>query len=112
MDQVSAKELLLFIENDGDLYRQQYQPIIKNLAQKKFRGIYDHAKAVKLFMYLAENGAKKYCREVCGRGTVWHQIFGVPERKWVSEQLAKDFETEFSLGNYDHYKQKYLQKKQ
>jgi hypothetical protein len=58
-----ARELALYIENDGDLYRQQTTPIILNLARKIKRGIFSHVKAAKLFRYLADNGAKKYSVE-------------------------------------------------
>jgi len=58
-----ARELALYIENDGDLYRQQTTPIILNLARKIKRGIFSHTKAAKLFRYLADNGAKKYSVE-------------------------------------------------
>jgi hypothetical protein len=63
VDTVAAEELYLFIENDGQLYRQQGEPILKNLVQKIDRGIYDSVKAAKLYGYLIENGAKKYAKE-------------------------------------------------
>ena len=43
-----ARELVLFCENDGDIYRQQGTPILKNLITKMARGVYDKKKAVKL----------------------------------------------------------------
>lgn len=58
-----ANELYLFIVKDGELYRGQTEPIIKNLARKMKRGIYDHEKAVRLWRYLADSGAKKYSFE-------------------------------------------------
>ena len=48
------------VENDGTLYRQQYRPIVVNLAKKKVRGLYEREKAIKLLGYLAESGIKKY----------------------------------------------------
>ena len=48
------------VESDGVLYRQQYRPIVVNLAKKKAKGIYERDKAIKLVMYLAESGIKKY----------------------------------------------------
>lgn len=93
-----ARELELFIENDADLHRQ-YTPILKNLAIKKVRSLYKHDLAVKLFGYLVESGAKKYAKEF---GGTWHQMFSVPTRKAVAEELTKAFEGEFELGNYDY----------
>ena len=34
VDEVAARELTLYIENDSTIYRQRIQPIIKNLARK------------------------------------------------------------------------------
>lgn len=110
VDEHGATELELFIENDGDLYRQQYQPILKNLATKVARGVYDHGKAVKLFMYLTESGAKKYIKEFGSPGDVWHKMFDVPTRRAAAEQLTKQFETENGLGNYKHLLPKKYQK--
>jgi len=107
VDQPAAKELELWIENDGELYRRQYQPILKNLANKKARGIYDHAKAVKLFGYLAESGAKRYNGETGSGSGVG--IFNPATRHAVAEQLAKQFETEYDLGNYEELKAKKYQ---
>ena len=58
-----ANELKMFTENDGDIYRQQTTAILKNLATKKARGVYDSELAVQAFMHLAETGAKKYAHE-------------------------------------------------
>lgn len=111
LDSSMARELELFITNDGDLYRQQYKPILANLATKKARGVYDHSKAVKLFGYLVESGLKKYTREVAGGGAVWHEMAGQATRKAVAEALTRDFETEYGLGNYEHLKPKKYQGK-
>lgn len=101
MDKVTARELELFINNDGDLHRQQHVPILKNLMAKHARGQYDRNKAVKLFMYLVDNGAKKYAKEHGGPGASWHQMFPKPERTHVAQALRDDFEDEARLGNYD-----------
>lgn len=90
MDQSAAYELSLYIENNGDLYRQQGEPILRNLANKAAQGKYDHAKAVKLYMYLMDNGAKKYAKEY--RTDEWNRIFSVPTRRWAAEQFAIGFE--------------------
>lgn len=104
-----ANELKLYIVNDGDLHRQQGEPILKNLATKKARGIYKHDLAVKLYGYLVEAGAKKYAREF-DDASRWHKLFDVPTRKKVAEELTKSFETEYKLGNYDHLLPKKYQK--
>lgn len=42
-------ELKLFIDNDGDLYRQQTTSILRNLVTKMAKGVYDRSKAEKLW---------------------------------------------------------------
>lgn len=101
LDTHAAKELELFVENDADLYRQQYTPINKNLITKMARGVYNHAGAVKLFGYLMESGAKKYAKQF-SVGSDWHQIFSPATRKAAAEVFARHFEVEAKLGNYDH----------
>lgn len=101
VDPGAARELDLFIRNDGDLYRQQHIPITKNLITKMARGTYDSEKAVKMFMYLAESGAKKYKKEF-GDELKWHEMFNVATRREVAKSLRNSFETEAELGNYDH----------
>ena len=99
---VDARELELFIENDSALYRQQHVPIQANLVLKVAKGVYDHGKAVKLFGYLAESGAKKYAKEYGGPGVKWNEMFPVKVRQEVARRLADHFKVEQELGNYDH----------
>lgn len=99
-DEAGARELQLFIDNDGTLYRQQFTPIVANLMKKRRKGTYDHEKAVKLFGHLAEAGAKKYAKE--SGGTPWSALFDVPTRKLCARYLCAAFEGEAELGNYDN----------
>jgi len=103
-DQGAAEELHLFISNDGDLYRQQYQPILKNLATKIGQGKYDHKLSVKMWMYLVENGAKKYAKEVSDEDDKrsWNDKFPPKVRQIVAQKLADEFRAEWNLGNYKH----------
>lgn len=95
---VGARELLLYIENDGALYRSQHTPINKNLATKKAKGDYDREKAEKLFMYLVDAGAKKYAKEF--GGGEWNRMFPVPDRKQVAKALRHQFESYYSEGAF------------
>jgi hypothetical protein len=101
-DAHAATELKLYIDNDGDLYRRQTTPILKNLATKRARGAYKHDLAVKAFGYLTEAGAKKYAKEFGASSQAWHKMFDVATRKQAAEALTRDFEAEAALGNYDH----------
>jgi hypothetical protein len=99
-DLIAARELALFIENDQTLYFRQAQPIIKNLARKLQKGVFDKAKSIKLWGYLAESGAKKYAASFGGK---WFEMFDVSTRKKTAEQLADSYDEEIRMqlkGDY------------
>lgn len=106
-DAHAARELELFLMSDGDLYRRQYQPILANLTRKKYKGIYDRQKAVKLFMYLMDNGAKEYMRQY-GKYEDAPKVFSKATKEYVARKFRDDFEIEFKSGAYSNFKQKYL----
>lgn len=89
----ALRELLLYIENDGQLYRQHTTPIIKNLARKKLKGTYDTDLAAKLYKYLADDGAKKYARDFANANE-WNRIFSVAVRKKAAEELRDYYDDE------------------
>lgn len=107
VDNHAATELELYIQNDVDLYRQQHEPILKNLATKMVTGKYDKVKSIKLWMYLCDAAAKKYCKEFGGS---WNTMFSVPTRKKVAESLNESFLMEYSYGNYKNFLPKKYQK--
>jgi len=98
VDEIAARELYLYIDNDADLYRQQHTPIIKNYVRRKKKGTYDHTLAIKGMFNLATNGAKKYAQDFGGQ---WNEQFDVPTRMRTAELLTEEFETEYESGNYD-----------
>src|SRR5207245_3901161 len=111
VDRIAADELELWIlhgPNAGRLSYQQGIPIIKNLATKKARGIYDHEKAVKLYMYFVEAGARDY--NEYHSSTVGVGIFNKSTREVVARNLTKMFEEEYALGNYHDLLPKKYQK--
>lgn len=95
-----ARELQLFIENDGKLYRQQTQAIHRNLSRKHKQDKYDHALAPKLWKYLADNGAKEYTKEYDTTGFVSFGIFTPDMRREVAQSMADDYLIELEAKNY------------
>lgn len=91
-------ELKLFIDSDGDLYRQTKGPIEKNLTKKFVKGTYNHKLAVKLWKYLADNGAKKYAKDF-SLASDWNRMFSVADRTAVAQALADDWLAEMKAGN-------------
>lgn len=85
-----SRELLLYIENDGTLYRQTITPIINNLRRKIKAGTYNEQKAIDAFYYAAEAGAKKYAREF-SHPEDYKYIFDVTCRYTTAAGLLNSF---------------------
>ena len=86
--------LELSLENDSQLYRQHFLPIIKNIQRKIKSGRYDHRLAPKLWLYYIENGAKKYAEEFkeyydyIPPNASWNNIFIKKDREILAQKLA------------------------
>lgn len=98
-DPVAARELELYIENEYALVGAANsigKAVMKNLAQKMARGTYDATKAWKGWMYLVDEGAKRYNREF---GTKFGTgAFNKATREMVAVRLAEVFESEVKSG--------------
>lgn len=92
-----VRELVLYTTNDGDLYRQQVQPILANLRKKIKKGTYQPELALKLWMYLADSGAKKYAQEHGSPGFPWHKMFPTSVRRQVAKELQDSYEEELTM---------------
>lgn len=89
-----ARELELYIINDGELYNRHTKPVLKNLRRRMARGDYDSEKAIDLWEHLALAGAKKYHKEFGSPGFDWHELFPKSERREVARGLADHYENE------------------
>ena len=104
-DRCAMAELELFIDNDAELYRQQATHIFRNLARKARKGTYDPNLSPRLFMYLVDAGARRYWREFGDSDSqAWHKVFSKPDRMRLAVHMARIFENEYDLGNYDSLK--------
>ena len=83
-------ELKVYIENDAQLYRQRTRPVQVNLEKKWQKGTYDHAQAPKLWLYLVNDGAKKYVKE---HGSPGMKV-DVATRKKVAQEMADEWQVE------------------
>ncbi len=86
-----ARELELFTENDRDLYHQRIVPIVKNMQRRMAKGDYDSEKAVRLWLYLIDESARKYCQ--LHGGTV-RGCFPKPCREIVARSMRNHYEME------------------
>ena len=88
----AAHELFLSATNDGDLYRRQIQPIIKNLAGKLKKGTFNKTRAVDAFVYAAESAAKDYTKQYgSGRG---YGIFNPATRRAAAAAMLNAYQYE------------------
>ena len=78
-----TQELYLYALNDSKLYYQQREAIEKNLQRKFDKGIYDREKAAKLWLYFADNAAKKYHKDFRSNGK-WFHMFNIDTRREVA----------------------------
>ena len=85
-----SRELTLYIENTGRLYRSTIKPVILNLAKKYAKGNFDVEKATKAFYNVATEGAKAYAKEFA-TDTEWNKIFSVTDRKATACALLEGY---------------------
>ena len=92
------RELKLYIDNDASLYRQRYMPILKNLSKKKKKGNYRKRLAQKAFMYLIDDGAKRYTKSYGGNHL---DVFPKRQRKDLAKDYVDEFEDTFKNQEFD-----------
>ena len=97
VDEDAVRELKIYIDHDPDLYKQNVEPILRNLSRKWDKGVYDHELAQKLFYYLTVNGAKQYGQQHSNGDGL--RIFSPDVRKAVAKELADDWLAELKAGN-------------
>ena len=95
VNEIEVRELELYTENDGAIYRQRLVPIYKNLARKKTKKIYNHTMAIKLMTHAVNDANKKYKKE-------YGISFSTSVRYQVAKNMVKIFEGEYryNKGNY------------
>ena len=100
-DSDAVNELDLFIMNDEELYRQRFMPIITNIKRKIKRGIYDHEKIIKLWMYLIDDAARKYVQEFGTPDQDVKDMFPKETRLKVAQVMADREKENIEQGEYD-----------
>jgi hypothetical protein len=103
-DPHAATELVLFVENTADLSPDgphgQGHSVLLNALRKWRKGTYDPTRAVALFEYLAESGAKRYAREY-DHPSRWSEMFNPATRREAARQLEESFRSSVERGEYD-----------
>ena len=101
----TAKELVLHADNDSHLYRSSHEPIMKNLAKKHAKGVYDSEKAKKLWGYHADRAAQSYAKEHGDKHTPWHKMFTPEHRKEAAAHWEEHHREDLHESNNwsDHF---------
>ena len=94
---IESRELKLYIDNDSQLYNSRFMPIMKNLSKKMKKGKFDKKLAIKGFMYLVDDGAKKYVKDHGGNAK---EMFSKKDRIAVASDLADEFEDAYKNKEY------------
>lgn len=106
VDEHAATELVMYIENTSDLSPDgpsgQGRSVLLNALRKWKKGTYDSTKAVRLFEYLAESGAKRYAKEFGSSEKEWSTMFTPATRHEAAKQLEASFRNSVEHGEYDH----------
>lgn len=95
-----ARELILFTENDGELYRQIRSVLEVNLLSKIHKGAYHHDLGIKSYKALVEAGAKKYAREFA-KASDWNLLFRTRVREAAQYEMARQFVEEARVGGFN-----------
>jgi hypothetical protein len=98
-DQVAAREISLYADNDSQLYYQKRKPILLNLSKKYKKGTYDIDKAAKLWRYYIDAAMQKYNKEFGSRGDKWYDLLSTSDRNLLATEYAIRTKQEFDLGN-------------
>lgn len=101
VDSNAVNELDLYLMNNEDLYRRRFMPIIKNLQRKINKGVYDHEKAHKLWMYLVDDAAKEYVKEFGSPDEDVKDLFPKAVRSRVAQIIADREYENLKQGEYD-----------
>ena len=101
IDSDATNELDTFIMNNEELYRRRFMPIISNIRRKMKKGVYDHEKVIKLWMYLVDEAAKKYVGEFGSQDQDVKDMFPKETRLQVAQIIADREKENIEQGEYD-----------
>lgn len=101
-DEALAHDIELYAENNADLHRQRYIPILKNLKKRLDKGTFDMEKSVTLWKYYVEDADKRYQKEVMDRQPRGY-VLSVNDRKLLAERFAHFLKQEYDLNKLEGY---------
>ena len=100
-DSDAVNELDSYIMNNEELYRRRFMPIIENIKRKMKRGIYDHEKVIKMWMYLVDDASRQYVQEFGSPDQDVKDMFPKETRLKVAQIIADREKQNIEHGEYD-----------
>ena len=100
-DSDAVNELDSYIMNNEELYRRRFMPIIENIKRKMKRGIYDHEKVIKMWMYLVDDASRQYVQEFGSPDQDVKDMFPKETRLQVAQVIADREKENIEKGEYD-----------
>lgn len=97
---VGSSELVLYIDNTGELYPQR-RAILKSLATKKRKGVYDAELGKRAFLRLVTAGAKRYVKEL-RIDQPWNRAFTVADRDEAAADYERHFRSSYANGELEY----------
>ena len=101
IDSDAVNELDIYINNNEDLYRRRFMPIISNIRRKLAKNVYDHEKAQTLWMYLVDDAAKEYVKEFGSTQDDIATMFPKETRQQVARVISDRELENIKQGEYD-----------
>ena len=97
----AVNELDLYINNNEDLYRKRFMPLVHNLNRDLKANRYNHENAVKQWNLLINDAAREYVKEFGKPGEDVKDMFAQDSRAKVAQVLADREFQNMKAGEYD-----------
>ena len=97
----AVNELDLYINNNEDLYRKRFMPLVHNLNSNLKANRYNHENAVKQWNLLVNDAAREYVKEFGKPGEDVKDMFAQDSRTKVAQVLADRELENMKAGEYD-----------
>ncbi len=97
----AVNELDLYINNNEDLYRKRFMPLVHTLNNNLKANRYNHENAVKQWNLLVNDAAREYVKEFGKPGEDVKDMFAQDSRAKVAQVLADRELENMKAGEYD-----------
>lgn len=108
---IGSEELLLYVINDGNFYKERIAPLIQNLRSKAIEGLYDADKAVDAYFCVATVASNRHNKEFGYSFSVKDRFSAAVdmERFYRENHVFYGIEEKVSVLEKLHNKQKHIE---